>query len=351
MVLLGKTMRIIHVIFLSITTWAHAQRDLNVEFGAGPPSINVVTEYYSRLNASFALEHGIGEIAVYQKKVSDGNTVFDKPVLIYRFDPSGKRFYSEQNSWTAHGGTMRTRADYGDSVISIQHELYNYPDGAYTDSKYISKYYQIDDTLSRTIRLRYRFDALIDYADEGIVDSRAEWRKRLKASSAIPLTTEIPVGANVLTIPGSTTLFSYDCIIPAAYPIYRDPPAGIIVDRLDRPIQYDTHSYLGIGETGEVFLAPYKSIRLSYHGDGDVLQSCIAYEHFDNEAFGAIVREAKSKGQRPKFPDCFDASCIFYQLEAEEFRYGIPQRVTISSAKHPDSFTEYRAVIRTRVDD
>ena len=127
-------------------------------FGGGAPEINVVVEYFTKLDSAYAATYDIEEITLIETRYEDNQIIYTKPTLVFRYDSSGKRIHYESNSWSSVGGAMRFTDYYPDSIINIQHEQYTFTDSTKFDSKFCQKYFIIDDTLSRTIRYYYQFD-------------------------------------------------------------------------------------------------------------------------------------------------------------------------------------------------
>lgn len=122
---------------------------------------DVRIEYFNHLDSAFAVKEHLAEIVMNEQYWEDGKLIFDKPIVVYRFDEQGKRTYAEQSYWLAIGFTRRYNHFYRDSTIAVQHEKYNYTDGNQRDAKYVFKYYVLNDSLTTTMEFYYEFDSLI----------------------------------------------------------------------------------------------------------------------------------------------------------------------------------------------
>lgn len=306
---------------------AYGQRDYNTLIGAGSPRINVLIEYFpiSKFDSSFVVQNNIEEIILYESLLINDTLIYNKPALIYRFNSKGKRIHTETNSWSKNGGARRYNDDYGDSVISVQHEQYTRPDSTEVSRKFCQNYYKINDTLSRTVRLHYQFDSLVKVEDLGVFDSKAEWREQNRIKEIVNDTSLVESSDidNILVIDRP------DIVIPPSHTTFPQNPKPLITkDSLGREIEIFASRYFKID--GKSRLVPLKSVIISYYSETNILESCISYVHYNREKYKVIIEESESNNTKPQFPTCYLPECSTYQYIAESFVLGIPQRVIVS---------------------
>lgn len=312
-----------------------------VQIQHGKLAMHEYLKLFFESDSSFAVEHKVDEVIVYQS-TSDGKEVlYNRPIMIYRWDSLGSRTYGEHSTYTEHGGNRNIVQSSKDSTITVQHQYHDNGDYRF-NRKTIHKYYQLDDTLSRTIRLTYLYDSLASYEDLGIFDSRAETRRQiLEMKQARDSGTLAPVA--VYRLKETRT----SCLIPPPYPVYKNPPAEIKEDSLGRMVECSYSGYRGLGD-GNVYLVPLYTACLSYYSGTQILRSFVSWSHFDQELYHSIATKSAKTNSNPIFPRCLAPKCKYYDFRAEDLVFGIPTRITISSGDPDAPVLSYRVAIKSR---
>jgi hypothetical protein len=214
-----KTFILVFSLSLDLTS----QVNLNADFFSEQETKDIIAEYILQVDSAFRLKHRILEIVCTENLVVDGKTKYDEPIIIYRFDESGKRTHVEFRNRGKWGESARYTDYNSDSIISVTYEKHIYETST-AESYYISRTHIIDDTLSHSVEYVIHNDSLYQRIDRGVYDSKAILREARKRWTVTQDADNVPLIEN----PSS-------CLIP--YKKQTDPPAVVESDSLGRVIK------------------------------------------------------------------------------------------------------------------
>jgi hypothetical protein len=300
---------------------------------------DVRIEYFNHLDSAFAVKEHIAEIVMNEKCWEEGTLIYDKPIVVYKFDEQGRRTYVEQSYWLGIGFTRRYNYFYKDSTIGVQHEKFNYTDGNRRDAKYVFKYYVLNDSLSTTQEHFYEFDSLkrVNYNDT--VNKKAELRKKMNAQKNTAVS---PLEINSAEIEKT---FHFTDLHMHGKPYDRDPKPSMVKDSSGKVTEIHTIRYMH-NDAKNVMVLPESSYFIKYNEQWKKVTEITKYSHWSNQKLQDKLNGKNFASNSTQDLKCLSDSCVVYRILASDFISGIPQKIDLSSGKESKPNRSYICTIK-----